>query len=386
VNTKPNSKVNPFDKLRVDAERSRSIKSSKSNNASKAQTMAELMKSAKATFVTPRKGDNIPGIITKLTRSEILVDINAKTEAVVLEKDRQILSSILSSIKVGDKVMVSVLNPEGDLGNPVVSLRRFIDDIVWEKLRSLQKSKEVLEVTVSGTTKGGFLVTTLDGISGFLPNSHTSSLENPQNLIGKNIKTVILELNRELHKIIFSQKQVLGIDDFNKSIKGFKIGQKIDPIISNITSFGIFLLIQQKDREPIEGFIHLSEVSWENVSNIPDNFKVSQKIEAVVIGFDEDSRRVLLSIKRLTPNPLEAKLKEYIVDKKIKGAVIKIISSGVLLDLGEGIVGIIKKDKIPPNMSYKEGVIVDAVVSKIDTKKHRVVLTPVLLEKPIGYR
>jgi len=351
-----------------------------------ATSMAELMRSARATFVTPRKGDNIPGIITKLTRSEILVDIDAKTEAVVLEKDRQILSSILSSIKVGDKVTVSVLNPEGDLGNPVVSLRRFIDDIVWERLLRLQKSKEVLEVTVNGTIKGGFLVTTQDGTSGFLPNSHTSALENPQNLIGKKIKTVILELNRELHKIIFSQKQVLGLDDFNKSIKSLKIGQKIDAIISNITSFGIFLLIQEIDREPIEGFIHLSEVSWENVSNIPDNFKVSQKIEAVIIGFDEDSRRVLLSIKRLTPNPLEAKLKEYTIDKKIKGEVIKIISTGVLLDLGEGIVGIIKKDKIPPNVFYKEGSVVDVVVSSIDTKKHRVVLTPVLLEKPIGYR
>ncbi len=178
---------------------------SKSNTV-KATTMADLMRSAKTDFVTPRKGDVVSGIITKLTRSEILIDINAKTEGVVLEKDRQILSSILSSIEVGDKVMVSVLNPEGELGNPVVSLRRFIDDIVWEKLRSLQKNKEVLEVTVDSITKGGFLVTTQNGISGFLPNSHASTLENPQNLIGKNIKTVILELNRELHKIIFSQK------------------------------------------------------------------------------------------------------------------------------------------------------------------------------------
>lgn len=357
-----------------------------SNSKGQAQTMAELMRSAKTTFVTPRKGDSVSGVITKLTRSEILVDINAKTEAVVLEKDRQILSSILSSLKVGDKVTVSVLNPEGDLGNPVVSLRRFIDDIVWERLRALQKSKEVLEVTVTGTIKGGFLVTTLDGISGFLPNSHASALENPQNVIGKNIKTVILELNRELHKIIFSQKQVLGIDDFNKSLKGFKIGQKIDAIISNITSFGMFLLIQQKDREPIEGFIHLSEISWENVSNIADNFKISENLEAVIIRFDEDSRRVLLSIKRLTANPLEAKLQEYTIDEKIKGEVIKAISTGVLLDLGEGIVGIIKKDKIPPNVSYKEGALVDVVVSKIDNKRHRVLLTPVLLEKPIGYR
>jgi len=351
-----------------------------------ATSMAELMRSAKTTFVTPRKGDVVSGIITKLTRSEILVDMNAKTEAVVLEKDRQILSSILSSLKVGDKVTVSVLNPEGDLGNPVVSLRRFVDDIVWEKLRSLQKNKEVLQLNVDSITKGGFLVTSQDGTSGFLPNSHASTLENPQNLIGKKIKAVVLELNRELHKIIFSQKQVLGIDDFKKSIKSLKVGQKIDAIISNISSFGIFLLIQQKDIGPVEGFIHLSEVSWENIASISDNFKISQKIEAEIIGFEEDSRRVLLSIKRLTPNPLEAKLKEYTSDKRIKGEVVKVIATGVLLDLGEGIIGIIKKEKIPPNVTYKEGQVVDAIVSKIDTKRHRVILSPVLLEKPIGYR
>jgi len=391
------------------------VQSSKLNNTSKApsassgqaQTMADLMKSAKTSFVTPHKGDRVTGIITKLSRSEILVDINAKTEGVVLEKDRKILSSILSTLKVGDKVTVTVLNPEGELGNPVVSLRKFIDDMVWEKLSALRKDQEVLEITITSATKGGFLVTTKDGVSGFLPNSHLSNLENPHGLIGKNIKTVVLEVNRELHKIIFSQKQVLGIDDFKKYVKDLKIGKQIDSIITNITSFGIFISIPVNPVESsrsgrqtplterfdgagesilVEGFIHSSEISWEPISNISENFEVGATIKAVIIGFDDDSRRILLSIKRLTPDPFEQKLKEYSVDKKIKGEVTKIVSTGVLLDLGEGIVGIIKKDKIPPNVSYKEGSVVDVVVSSIDTKKHRVVLTPVLLEKPIGYR
>lgn len=356
------------------------------NSASRAQTMAELMRSAKTTFVTPRKGDAVSGIITKLTRSEILVDINAKTEAIVLEKDRKILYKILSSLKVGDEVVVKILNPEGDMGNPVVSIRKFIDDMVWERLMHLHKDQEALDVKVDSATRGGFLVTTLDDISGFLPNSHASAIENPQRLIGKNIKTVILELNRELHKIIFSQKQVLSIDDFKKYIKDLKIGQKIDAIISNITSFGIFLYIPVQESKVVEGFIHISEISWENISEVPENFKVSQKIEALITGFDEDSRRVLLSIKRLTADPFEEKLKEYPIDKKTKGEVTKIIPSGVLLDLGEGIVGIIKKDKIPPNVSYQEGAELNVMVSSVDRKKHRLVVVPVLLEKPIGYR
>ncbi|MBI2049679.1 30S ribosomal protein S1 [Candidatus Roizmanbacteria bacterium] len=349
-------------------------------------TMADLMKRAQPAVVAPKKGDILTGIITKLTSSEVIVDINAKTEAVVLEKDKSILRKILSSYKVGDKVQVQVLNPESDFGYPVVSMRRSIDNIVWDKLTSLQKSQEPLEIVLDQSTKGGFLVSSPDGISGFLPNSHTSSLENPQGLIGKKIKVVVLELNRNLHKIIFSQKQVMGDIDFQKLIENLKIGQKIDAIVSNVAPFGVFLSIPISDGKQVEGFIHISETSWENVPSISEVFKIGDKVTGVILGFDKESRRVNLSIKRLKADPLEKKLDEFTVDKKLMGRVSKIMSTGVLMDLGEGISGFIKKDKIPPSVSYKEEQEVQVLVSGIDKRRHRVELVPVLKEKPIGYR
>lgn len=360
--------------------------SQKSSGVFHAMTMAEVLQKAKSKFVNLKKGEIIKGKITKLTPSEILIDINAKTEAVVLEKDKKILNKILSTFSVGDEVSVTVLNPESDYGNPVVSLRRSIDDMVWAKLLTLKKSKEVLQVTVDSATRGGYLVTTLDDVSGFLPNSHISTLENPQNLIGKTIKVIALDINRSLHKIIFSQRQALGLGDFEKKILDFKIGQKIDSTISNITPFGVFLSMQTKGAGYVEGFIHISEVSWESIPNISEKFGVGQKITAVITGFDKEDRRVNLSIKKLTEDLLEKRLEEFPVDKKIRTKVLKVIPSGVLFDLGEGIVGIIKKEKIPPNVFYKEGLEIQATVSSIDKKRHRVVLTPVLLEKPIGYR
>src|SRR5476651_1773231 len=105
----------------------------------KPQTMAELMASVKSAFVSPKKGETLVGKITKITSSEILVDIGAKTEAVVMEKDKKILKSLLSSIKLGDSVTVGVLNPESDMGHPVVSLRRFNDDKVWKRLEIILK-------------------------------------------------------------------------------------------------------------------------------------------------------------------------------------------------------------------------------------------------------
>jgi small subunit ribosomal protein S1 len=360
-----------------------------STSTKKATSMADLMKKVAATktaFVSPHKGDMLTGIITKLTSGEILIDINAKTEAVVLEKERNIMNKILSSYKVGDKVAVQVLNPESDFGYPVVSLRRSVGDITWDRLAKLQKSQEPVEVNLDLATKGGFLATTSDGISGFLPNSHTSSLENPQGLIGKKIKVVVLETNRELNKIIFSQKQVMGPADFQKLIRNLKVGQKIDAVVSNVAPFGVFLSIPVDDKKLAEGFVHISETSWENVQNLSDLFKLGDKITGVVIGFDKESRRVNLSVKRLLADPFEKKLDEFTVDKKIKGKVTKVISSGVILDLADNISGFIKKEKIPVKTTYKEGQEVEVTVSLVDKRRHRVEVTPVLTAKPIGYR
>ncbi len=357
-----------------------------STKSNKPTTMAELLASHKTSFVNVSKGQVLSGTITKLTSSEILIDIGAKTEAVVLEKDKRILKSLLTSLKVGDTVTVSVLNPESDYGNPVVSLRRFNDERIWERLENLQKNKEQVDVTVGELTKGGFLVSTKDGLSGFLPNSQTTFLQNAENLVGKEIKVLVIELNRALRKVIFSQKATATAEDFAKATKNLKVGQIIETTISNIAPFGIFSTIELDDKTLAEGFVHISEVSWGKQASIPEEFKAGEKIKTQIVGFDKESKRVNLSIKRLVKDPFEEKLKSFVPDQKVSGNVSKILSSGVLVTLGEGIEGFIKKDKIPPTLSYSEGSLVNATVVEVDIKKHRVILVPVLTEKPLMYR
>lgn len=358
---------------------------SKQSNT-KATTMADLMKSAQTNFVKVSKGETLIGTVTKLTSSEILVDIGAKTECSVLEKDKRILRSLLGSLKLGDKVSVYILNAESDFGNPVVSLRRFNDDRVWGKLEELQKKKEQIEIVVDEATKGGFLVSTKDGASGFLPNSQSVFLENPQGLIGKTIKATVIELNRQAKKIIFSQKQGGSSKDFDDAIKSLKQGEKITTTISNVAPFGIFTLIKTKEGTAVEGFVHISEVSWEKIAEIPETFKQGDIIEAQILHFDKDSQRINLSIKQLMKDPFEEKLKSYKPEQKVTGTVSKVLSSGVLVNLSEGIEGFIKKEKIPPTMKLNEGSSINATVAEVDTRKHRVILVPVLTEKPIGYR
>jgi len=356
------------------------------NKTAKPSTMAELLASYKAVFISPKKGDVLEGTITKLTSSEILVDIGAKTEAVVLEKDKALLRNLLQSLKVGDKVNVFVLNPESDFGNTVVSLRRFIDDKLWHKLSQLQDKKEPIDLTINEVTKGGFLVSTQDKVAGFLPNSQTVFLESSQNLVGKTIKAIIIELNRMQKKIIFSQKATLGTEDFENAVKSLKQGTEVEAVISNIAPFGIFTSIETAKDKFVEGFIHISEISWDSLVVIPDTFNVGDRIKAIVKDFDTQSKRVNLSLKALTLDPFTAKTKDFAVDQKIQANVLKITSAGVLFDLGNGTEGIVKKEKIPPTVVYQEGQSVNLVVSEIDKKRRKVVLTPVLKEKPIGYR
>jgi len=371
--------------------------SNSKNSTPKAKTMADLMQSAKPKLVSLRKGEKLQGIITKLTSGEILVDVDAKTEAVVLEKDKRILHTLLDNLHVGDKVTVSVLNPESDTGNTVVSLRRHIEDLLWKELENNQKTQEPMESVVSAVTRGGFLIDTSMGLSGFLPNSQTTisqdgeTLPSSQEAVGRKIKVFVLELNRITRKIIFSQKKVLGLKDFEEAIKNLKVGQKISTTVSNNTSFGIFVSIPVSADISIDGLIHVSEISWEEGNK--EAYTVGQEVECMIIGIDHQSKRIELSIKRLTDDPFESIAKKISADQKIKGKVTRVSSAGISLELDlpdieskNLIEGFIRKEKIPPNVSYEVGQEIVSTVSQVDTKRRRVVLVPVLKEKPIGYR
>lgn len=351
------------------------------NSNKHASSMAELMKSVKTPLVSLRKGSATEGTITKLTSSEVLVDIGSKTDAVVLEKDKNLLKTILSTLKLGDKVQVSILNPESDYGNAVVSLRRFMDEKLWGRLTELQKDKNELSITIDEVTRGGYLVSTDTGIQGFLPNSHAvGNLE-----VGQKSKATLLEFDKLQHKIVFTQKKKVGSDEFAKATKSIKTEQKIDATITSIAPFGIFASVAVGE-SVLEGFVHVSEISWDKTETVPSDYKIGDKFEALVLGFDKKSSRINLSIKRLSADPNIEKLKAYTLDKKVEGKVTKVISSGIILELEDGVEGFIKKDKIPVGTTYNEGAKVQATVADVDSKNHRVTLTPYLTKKTIGYR
>ncbi|HUD43956.1 MAG TPA: S1 RNA-binding domain-containing protein [Patescibacteria group bacterium] len=357
--------------------------------SSGATSMAELMAKQKQTISGLHKGENIKGYITKLTSSQVMVNIGGKSEAVVLEKDRNNMRTIMATLKVGDEVMVGVLNPESDLGIPVVSLRRFLDDLSWGGVEKAQKDQTTIEVTVTEITKGGAVVKTKSGLVGFLPQSHIQFSQNQQLSINNKLQLNVIELNRKDNRIIFSQKSTISDDQFAKISKEFAKDTKVNVQIVNITNFGIFVTLPVEDIAGItqvDGLIHISEVGWEKTNDLNALYSLGQMIDAVVIGSDNEARRLDLSIKKLTADPFAAIAQNFPVDKKVSGTIKELVDGNIHVDLGDSIEGIIRKEKVPPTAKYNVGDKINAVVAEVDSRRRRITLLPVLLEKPLGYR
>ena len=350
--------------------------------------MSELMARQTQKIVTYKKGDLIKGTITKLAKNEILLDLGGKAEAIVLEKERSIMNSLLSILKVGDTVEASILNPESDSGQTVVSLRRFIDQKIWGALEKSKSDKKAMEVTVIESTKGGFVVKTKEGLTAFLPNSHISFAQGAPT-VGQTTTVYLYELNKADDKIVVSQRTALSEEDFEEVKKVLKPEQKLTGTVVNTTTFGVFLSIPvklKKEEIHMDGLVHISEIAWERSEDVSSLYTPGQELEVVVLGFDNDAKRVDLSIKRLSADPFEATAKQFPIESKATGTVTRLSGGNVFLNLGNGVEGIIRKEKVPPTVTYTEGQSVNVTVTDIDAKRHRIYVSPVLLEKPLMYR
>lgn len=352
-----------------------------------ATSMAELMARQGKAPVVLHRGDSVTGTITKLSKNEILINIEGKSEAIVFEKDPRIVRMLLSMLKVGDEVQALVLHAESDSGQPVLTLRRYIEKKLWDQLEKIKKERQTLNVTLTESTKGGYIATTESGLNGFLPQSYTTSQQGSLS-VGKKVSVSIIELNKDDNKLIFSQKHAMSDEEFQSLISHLKVGQKISTKVLQVTTFGIFVSLPAKDdkHSSADGLIHISEVSWEKVEDLSGMFVPGQNIEAVIIGIDKEAKRIELSIKRLTSDPFEKLKEQFPLEKKVDGSVLRVEDGNIIIDLGDGVEGVIRKEKVPPTTTYAEGQTVSATVSAHDTRKRRIELSPILKEKPLMYR
>lgn len=350
----------------------------------KATSMAELMASRGSEVHGLQKGDEVEGTVKKLTPHEILLDIGSKGDALVLEFDKQNLENLLSFLKVGDTVKAVVLSPEAEEGFPVVSLRRTLDNLVYEKFKGLSEKKEVFPVVVTDITRGGYFVSTDQGTRGFLP--YSQILSDQDNLIGSKINVRIIEFDKEKKRAIFSEKAVTYVTDPKEISSYIKPRESVDVEIISLTPYGAYGIVEPKKGVKIEVFVHISELSHDRVEDVASVIKKGDKVKAEIIEIDYESRRVNVSIKRLAKDSFEEVKSKYKVEDKVKGIVTDVKTRGVMLKINDDAIGFIPAAKIPSSSGYKVGDSVDVEIVEFDVRKRYIVVSPVLKAIPFGYR
>lgn len=354
-----------------------------SQKQGKATSMEELMSRQSSQFQSLKRGENVTGIVKKLDPKEILLDIGYKSDALVIEYDKQNMENLLSLLKVGDTVSASVISPESEEGFPVLSLRRMLEQRVYGSLEEIFKADTTLTATVLEVTRGGYFIEITGGIKGFLPNSQL--IEGRLNQ-GDKAEVKVIEFDKEKKRVIVSQKATHYLMNISEIEKHVKRDTVVKGVVTLVTSYGVYLELTPKDGILIEGFIHISEVSHQRVEGLEGKFKVGEKLDVQVIGMDIENKRVNLSLKRLEKDTFDDVKGKYKLEDLVKGKVTMINSKGITLTLSDNINAFISSSKVPTGTEYKKDDSVEVEVTGFDDKKRLVLVTPVLKTKVMTYR
>lgn len=355
--------------------------------------MEDLLKSKGLEIKTFNAGDLVEGIVVSVSHGEVLLDVGAKSEGIITGEELSDTEDSYKSLKPGDTTLASVVQAEDVKGYIVLSLKRAEKERKWRTLEDAYKNNSILEATVIEYNKGGLLVDCV-GLRGFVPLSHLDRVHFANDiakfaagseselksslrvLAGKKLTTKVIELDREKNRLVLSEKDALPTySDDARQAKLSKVseGDILDGIVTGLMPFGIFV-----DLDGIEGLVHISEIAWEKVSNPGDYFAVGSSIKVKVLGIDNDSGKLALSVKRLTDNPWETVEQKYPVGAKVKGRVSKIVPFGAFVNLEKGLDGLIHISETTGPL--EEGEEVEAVVTLVDGSDQKLALSVRQLE------
>ncbi|MBU1110121.1 S1 RNA-binding domain-containing protein [Patescibacteria group bacterium] len=342
-------------------------------------SMEELLNSEEVKVVGLKKGQEKKGKVTAIKNKSIFIDIGGKTDAMVMGKEFESVKDYVADLKVGDEIEVLVKQPENDKGQILVSIRGAASGYGWNYFT--EKEKNEGEVTVFGKelNRGGIVVIAPFGFFGFIPGSQIGSKYDvdPEKLLGKKIKTKVLEVDQSKNRLVFSERLVSEpnkVGEESEAIENLDLGDVFEAEVVRVEPFGIFVKVEEShdDKElKLEGLVHISEISWEKVNDLSGLFKAKDKIKVKLVN--KSDGRLQFSVKRLQEDPWEKIEKKYPKDKEFDGEVVKIANFGALVRLEPGIEGLIHISKLA-GVVLKSGEKVSVYIESIDTAKRKISL------------
>ncbi len=306
--------------------------------AKTATTMDELLAAQGDSVKQLTQGESVVGTILSIRKHEVLVDLGAQGVGLVPRRE----VGFYRSLNVGDEVTASIVETELDNGYSLLSLRKAVKDRGWDEVMATMESGKVIEVSPYDANRGGLLVE-YDGVRGFLPVSQLSAEHYPRVggsdkdeilsrlniLIGKKLTVRILDCDRKANKLIFSEKEAIK-DGLAARFEKLAVGDSVKGVVTGVVDFGVFVNV-----EGIEGLVHISEISWERVSNPSDYVKVGQTIDAKIIAIDKD--RLSLSIKQLTEDPWMTEVDQFKPGDKVEGTITRITPFGAFVQISPAV-------------------------------------------------
>ncbi len=282
------------------------------------------------------EGEVIDGIVTAISKREVIVNIGYKSEGVIMAPEFR----YNPDLKVGDKVEVLVENTEDRKGQLILSHKKARQLRSWDQVNAAFNNNEIVKGYVKTRTKGGMIVDVF-GIEAFLPGSQIDikPIRDYDQFVDTTMDFKIVKINQEFHNVVVSHKALIEAElEAQKSeiIGKLEKGQVLEGTVKNITSYGVFV-----DLGGVDGLIHITDLSWGRINHPEEVVALDQKINVVILDFDETKRRIALGLKQLTQHPWDALDPDLKVGDKVKGKVVLIADYGAFVEIEPGVEGLI---------------------------------------------
>ena len=361
-----------------------------SSSQANLEGMAQLWEDGAQDFRSFQRGEIVDGVVVQIDKDSLLVDIGSKTEGIVPSNEmRSFGQEGLSQLKVGDTVLVYVLQPENHEGQVILSIDRATGERGWRSLQQRFEDGEVIEAEVVGYNKGGLLAN-IDGIRGFVPVSQVMGLrtngdteealeERFNQWIGRHLKLKIIEINRRRNRLILSERvavQEWRSQQKDKLLAEITEGEIRRGKVTSIRDFGVFI-----DLGGADGLVHLTELSWGRIKSPEEVVNIGDEVDVIVIKVDPETQRIALSLKKAQPEGWESMVDKYQIGQLVKGTITKLTNFGAFAHIEGPLEGLIHISELAdrrvshPKEVVKEGDVVTLKLVRIEKDKHRLALS-----------
>ncbi|MDR0572812.1 MAG: 30S ribosomal protein S1 [Tannerella sp.] len=308
----------------------------KGENPAENKNVEELTRTYDETLNTVKDKDVVKGTVTAMNKREVVVNIGFKSDGVVPMSEFR----YDPDLKVGDQVEVYIENQEDKKGQLILSHKKARASRSWDRVNEALDKDEIINGFVKCRTKGGMIVDVF-GIEAFLPGSQidVKPIRDYDIFVGKTMEFKIVKINQDFKNVVVSHKALIEAEleqQKKEIISKLEKGQVLEGTVKNITSYGVFV-----DLGGVDGLIHITDLSWGRVSHPEEIVQLDQKVNVVILDFDDEKKRIALGLKQLTPHPWDALDITLKVGDNVKGKVVVMADYGAFVEIAPGVEGLI---------------------------------------------